>query len=157
MSLTSDEKLFELFENASIADNIDEIIIRSLNIKKSVVEQDERESGLRKVLNFGHTIGHGIESSAGMASLYHGECVALGMLHLASPEVRERLIPLLKKAGLPTTSDLSPDAVLAPIVHDKKADGASIRYIYVERIGSFEERCDTIADFIAKRKEEWPR
>ena len=53
----------------------DEIIIRSLNIKKSVVEQDEKEAGLRRILNFGHTVGHGIESSK--SELYHGECVAL--------------------------------------------------------------------------------
>ena len=54
-----DKELFDIFENKDIDENIDEIIIRSLNIKKSVVEQDEKESGLRKILNFGHTIGHG--------------------------------------------------------------------------------------------------
>ena len=78
MALTSDKELFNIFENKDIDENIDEIIIRSLNIKKSVVEQDEKESGLRKILNFGHTIGHGIESSEEMSELYHGECVALG-------------------------------------------------------------------------------
>ena len=72
-----DKELFDIFENKDIDENIDEIIIRSLNIKKSVVEQDEKESGLRKILNFGHTIGHGIESSEEMSELYHGECVAL--------------------------------------------------------------------------------
>ncbi|MBQ2863141.1 MAG: 3-dehydroquinate synthase, partial [Clostridia bacterium] len=80
MSLTSDAELFELFERGNIDECIDEIIIRSLNVKKSVVEQDEKESGLRKILNFGHTVGHGIESSEGMSALYHGECVALGMI-----------------------------------------------------------------------------
>ena len=80
MALTSDKELFDIFENKDIDENIDEIIIRSLNIKKSVVEQDEKESGLRKILNFGHTIGHGIESSEEMSELYHGECVALGDL-----------------------------------------------------------------------------
>ena len=73
MALTSDRELFDLFENGDVESSIDEIIIRSLNIKKSVVEQDEKESGLRRILNFGHTVGHGIESSEGMSELYHGE------------------------------------------------------------------------------------
>ena len=63
MALTSDKELFEIFETKDIDENIDQIIIRSLNIKKNVVEKDERESGLRRILNFGHTVGHGIESS----------------------------------------------------------------------------------------------
>ena len=60
MALTSDGELFDIFESRDIKNNLDEIIIRSLNIKKNIVEQDEKESGLRKILNFGHTIGHGI-------------------------------------------------------------------------------------------------
>ena len=138
MSLTSDEKLFELFENASIADNIDEIIIRSLNIKKSVVEQDERESGLRKILNFGHTIGHGIESSAGMASLYHGECVALGMIPMCSESIRDRVISVLKKCNLYNTPDYDWDKITEAAFHDKKADGDTVTVTTVSKIGSFE-------------------
>ncbi|MEE1319023.1 MAG: 3-dehydroquinate synthase family protein, partial [Ruminococcus sp.] len=72
MALTSDSELFDIFEKEDIKEKIEKIIIRSLNIKKNVVEQDEKESGLRKILNFGHTIGHGIETSS---ELYHGECV----------------------------------------------------------------------------------
>jgi len=70
MALTSDKELFDIFENKDIGSSIDEIIVRSLNIKKNVVEQDEKESGLRKILNFGHTVGHGIESSEGMNELW---------------------------------------------------------------------------------------
>ncbi|MBE6609231.1 MAG: 3-dehydroquinate synthase, partial [Ruminococcaceae bacterium] len=70
MALTSDKELFDIFENKDIGSSIDEIIVRSLNIKKNVVEQDEKESGLRKILNFGHTVAHGIESSEGMIELY---------------------------------------------------------------------------------------
>ena len=84
MALTSDAVLFDIFENGDIESNLDEIILRSLNIKKSVVEQDEKEAGLRKILNFGHTVGHGIESSADLHALYHGECVALGMLPMCA-------------------------------------------------------------------------
>ena len=98
MALTSDAELFGIFENKDIANSIDEIIIRSLNIKKSVVEQDEKESGLRKILNFGHTVGHGIESSKG--ELYHGECVALGMIPMCGENIRQRVIAVLKKCDL---------------------------------------------------------
>ena len=138
MSLTSDEKLFELIENEDIESNIDEVIIRSLNIKKSVVEQDERESGLRKVLNFGHTIGHGIESSAGMASLYHGECVALGMLPMCSESIRDRVVRVLKKCNLYNTPDYSWDKIAEAAFHDKKADGDTVTVTTVSKIGSFE-------------------
>ena len=88
MSLTSDKELFGIFENKDINSNIDEIIIRSLNVKKSVVEQDEKEAGLRKILNLGHTIGHGIESSENLSELYHGECVALGMIPMCGEKIQ---------------------------------------------------------------------
>ena len=138
MSLTSDEKLFELFENDDIEANIDEIIIRSLNIKKSVVEQDERESGLRKILNFGHTIGHGIESSEGKSALYHGECVALGMIPMCSESIRDRVVRVLKKCNLYNTPDYDWDEITDAAFHDKKADGDTVTVTTVSKIGSFE-------------------
>ena len=73
--------------------NLDQIIERSLLVKKSVVEKDEKEGGLRKILNFGHTIGHAFESN-NLGDLYHGECVALGMLFMCSEEVKEKLLAL---------------------------------------------------------------
>ena len=97
MSLTSDEKLFELFENEEIMPNIDKIIEGSLKIKRYVVQEDEKEGGLRKILNFGHTLAHAIESENEMQNLYHGECVALGMLPMCSEDVRERLVKVLEK------------------------------------------------------------
>ena len=92
MSLTSDADLFGLFEKGNISENMDEIITRSLMIKKNVVEQDEKEQGLRKILNFGHTIGHGIESFEHLNGLYHGECVALGMIPMVSDTLRRRCL-----------------------------------------------------------------
>ena len=80
MAATSDRILFELFEKEDPLSHLDTIIERSLRIKKQVVEQDTKERGLRRVLNFGHTVGHAIESVCGLSGLYHGECVALGML-----------------------------------------------------------------------------
>jgi 3-dehydroquinate synthase len=147
MAATCDAALFRRMEEEDLADILDEIIIGSLRIKRDVVEQDEREGGLRRVLNFGHTLGHGYESAASLSGLLHGECVALGMLPLCSEGVRARLLPVLEKAGLPTKCDLPADEVLAPVFHDKKADGNSIRYIYVDEIGSFRERRMPIPEF----------
>ena len=92
MGLTSDKELFNIFEKGSVDESLEEIIERSLLVKKKVVEQDEKETGLRKILNFGHTVGHGIESEAELSGLYHGECVALGMLPMCGDAVRERLL-----------------------------------------------------------------
>ncbi len=79
--LIYDPQLFALFENGNIDDDLEKIIYRSLCMKKDVVEKDERESGLRKILNFGHTIGHAIEGYYHMEEYLHGECVAMGMLY----------------------------------------------------------------------------
>ena len=81
MGATSDKTLFELFLRDDWREHLDTIITRSLLVKKYVVEQDEKESHLRKILNFGHTIGHGFESAAHGRYL-HGECVAIGMLYM---------------------------------------------------------------------------
>ena len=152
MALTSDKELFELFENKDIETNIDEIIIRSLNIKKNVVEQDEKESGLRKVLNFGHTVGHGIESSEGMSELYHGECVALGMIPMCSEEIRQRVINVLIKCNLYRTLQYDWDKITDAAFHDKKADGSSVTVITVNNIGSFEMQEMTCIDVVEKAK-----
>ena len=138
MSLTSDAKLFELFEKGNISSSLDEIIIRSLMIKKSVVEQDEKEQGLRKILNFGHTIGHGIESFENLNGLYHGECVALGMIPMVSDDLRPRLINVLDKLSLPTSVELDPDAVFAAMTHDKKGEGETVTITTVPEAGKFE-------------------
>ena len=137
MASTCDEKLFCLMERENLDEILPQIIEGSLKIKKSVVEKDEKEGGLRRVLNFGHTIGHGIEAVTG---LDHGECVALGMMFMCSNEVRPRLGRLLKKAGLPTGMKLDADAVLKEIARDKKARGTEINYVFVENIGSFSFR-----------------
>ena len=152
MALTSDEGLFRIFEADDIESNIDEIIIRSLNIKKHVVEQDEKESGLRKVLNFGHTVGHGIESSENLSQLYHGECVALGMLPMCGDAVRPRVVSVLKKCGLYRELDYNWDMISEAAFHDKKADGGSVTVITVNEVGSFEMKTMGCADVIALAK-----
>lgn len=134
MALTSDKRLFELMERESIDENLDDIIVSCLKIKKDIVEKDEKESGLRRMLNFGHTIGHGIESAAAGA-LYHGECVALGMLPMCSDGVRARLLTVMKKLGLPTEADVSADAVCAAMLHDKKMADFGVTAVRVDSVG----------------------
>lgn len=138
MSLTSDEKLFELFENEEIMPNIDPIIEASLKIKRYVVEQDEKEGGLRKILNFGHTLAHAIESENEMQNLYHGECVALGMIPMCADGVKPRLIKVLEKLNLPTTVDYDTDIIIEAMRHDKKMSGDEITVVYVPSVGTFQ-------------------
>ena len=138
MSLTSDKALFELLEQQDPADHLDEIIVRSLMIKKSVVEQDEKETGLRRILNFGHTIGHGIESSEGMEGLYHGECVALGMLPMCAEALRPRVVRVLNACGLYRKLRYDWKKITGAAFHDKKADGGTVTVTMVNEPGSFE-------------------
>lgn len=149
MAATSDAELFELIEKGDIRQNIDKIIESSLRIKKDVVEQDPTEKGLRRVLNFGHTVGHAVESSFG-GTYIHGECVALGMLTMCSEEVKARLRPLLERVGLPVSVKASPEQLIPYLKHDKKLLGGSIVTVYVEHIGSFEFRRESAED-VAKR------
>lgn len=132
MALTSDVALFEKLEQGDLP--VEQVLEGALAIKKNVVEQDERESGLRKLLNFGHTIGHGVESAA-RGSLYHGECVALGMVPMCGREVRERLIPLLERLGLPTACDLDKEAIWQAMQHDKKSSSSGFSAVFVEKPG----------------------
>ena len=132
MALTSDVALFEKLEQGDLP--VEQVLEGALAIKKSVVEQDERESGPRKLLNFGHTIGHGVESAA-RGNLYHGECVALGMVPMCGREVRARLIPLLERLGLPTACDLDKEAIWQAMQHDKKSSFSGFSAVFVEKPG----------------------
>ena len=137
MSLTSDSELFDIFENCDIDANIDKIIEKSILIKKAVVEADEKEMGLRKILNFGHTLGHAIETQLNMEELYHGECVAIGMVPMCSKEVRPRLIKVLKKLNLPFETNLEKAKIAEALLHDKKSEGSDITITFVDKIGEF--------------------
>ena len=147
MACTSDAALFSRLETGDISERIDDVILASLKIKKSVVEQDETETGLRKILNFGHTIGHGIESTG---VLLHGECVALGMLPMCSEAARARLLPVLKKAGLPTEPDFDRAAVWDAMQHDKKAGAGTVDIVTVDEIGHGEIRRVTTQELKAR-------
>ena len=120
-----------------LEEKIEEIVYRSLVMKKNVVERDEREAGLRATLNFGHTLGHAIESANHLGGLYHGECVALGMLPMIEDaSLRRRTRAVYKKLGLPSRIRYDGDEIFEFIRHDKKTgpDGA-ITVVKVPRLG----------------------
>ena len=154
MALTSDATLFEFIEKNGVTDEtLEHIITASLEIKRRVVEEDERECGIRKILNLGHTLGHGIEALSAEGALYHGECVALGMLPVVSEKARERLIPILKALSLPTEYHGDIDSALELCSYDKKKDGDLLSIIYVGEIGSFEIKKMSVSDFRTLVKE----
>lgn len=155
MAATSDEHLFNMFENGFNEEQFEDIITRAVSVKKYVVESDERESGLRRVLNFGHTIGHAIESNC--PQLLHGECVAIGMLYMCSPEVKERLMSVLEKLNLPTVADVSFNKISEALLHDKKASGDKITTIFVDKIGSYRFVTEETSEFLSRARKEWEK
>ena len=152
MALCFDKELFGIFENGDIYDNLGEICERSVMIKRDVVQKDEKESGLRRVLNFGHTVGHAVESARGM-ELLHGECVAAGMVPMCGENVKRRLIPVLQKLGLPCVIKADAEKVIENCLHDKKFAGDRIITVYCEEIGSFEFRSITAEELIGLIKQ----
>ncbi len=146
-ALIGDKELFDIFENEDIMQNIDKIIERSLMVKKKVVEQDEKECGLRKILNFGHTLGHAVESVNSLDKYYHGECVAIGMIPMCSEQIRIRVLPILKKLGLPTETDYTAEQLIDICRHDKKTDGDSITVVKVNTVGKAELEKMSFSDY----------
>ena len=152
MALTSDAALFERLEQEDLP--AEKLLAGALAIKKAVVEQDERESGLRKLLNFGHTIGHGVESAA-QGALYHGECVALGMLPMCAPALRPRVQALLEKLGLPTACDLEKEEIWQAMQHDKKSHSAGFSAVFVEKPGEGYVKTVSFAEMRALLEGAW--
>ncbi len=153
MAATCDESLFQRMERENPMDFIDDVIIGSLKIKKEVVEQDPKERGLRRVLNFGHTVGHAIETVSGLSDLYHGECVALGMLIMAKEEPRERIRKVLEKVGLPTSYPADREEIITAMSMDKKVSGGEITVVELPSIGRFELKKIPLADLQIRMKE----
>ena len=119
---------------------------RSVEIKAAVVAVDERETGLRALLNFGHTFGHAIEAGLGFGAWLHGEAVAAGMVMAADLSARlgmldradaDRLSRLVARAGLPVAGPaLGPARYLDLMAIDKKAEAGRIRFILLDRLGA---------------------
>jgi 3-dehydroquinate synthase len=123
---------------------LEEIVFRSARIKAAVVEKDETDQDLRNVLNFGHTVGHGIETASGFM-IEHGGAVAIGMLAAAAVSQRlglfgedefARLKALIRAACLPTeVSGGKVNDILAAMRHDKKIEGGRLRFVLPRAIG----------------------
>jgi 3-dehydroquinate synthase len=147
----SDAQLFDYIEENLDAllrgqhDVLGFVVKRSCQIKASVVIRDERETGLRVVLNFGHTLGHAIEAATGYRLCRHGEAVAMGMVYatklavelkMTSHETLTRIAGLIEMAGLPTKrEDADPDRIIEFLRHDKKVLNDRIRFVLPQKIG----------------------
>ena len=123
---------------------------RCCEIKADVVGQDETESGLRAILNFGHTIGHAIEEISGYGKYLHGEAISIGQIAaakisaeqfgLAEAEV-ERIAELFKRAGLPTKIEFTAaqrEKLFAAMKLDKKVSAGEIKFVLARKIGAVE-------------------
>lgn len=147
-----DARYFALLEKtepaALVGDKLIDVIQRSCEIKREVVQADEREGGLRKILNFGHTIGHAVEAASLQAGspLLHGEAVGIGMVgeaHLSlqhgllSQTDFKRLEELVQRFGLPTRipKNLDREDLILKMGHDKKNVGGSLRWSLINGIG----------------------
>lgn len=149
MAATSDSELFEFFESCDDPyENIEDVILRSVDIKRCVVEADEREGGIRKILNFGHTFGHAVEAATDMEEFYHGECVAIGMAYVTTGEVHKRIVEVLDKVGLPTRYEGDLSDAFRYIQNDKKRHGSRIDAIILPKIGKVEICPMSVDDFI---------
>lgn len=154
--------LEEHLEGALAGDKevLETIVLRSCAMKAAVVARDERESGLRAVLNFGHTVGHAVEAVTGFTAYRHGEAVAMGMVAAARLAVRRgmfsmeetgRLVRLLARAGLPVTlPDLDPATFQAALGHDKKVRQGQLRMVLPERLGRVQVISVSIEEVMAQ-------
>jgi len=137
------------------------VIARCCEIKAEVVGQDETESGLRAILNFGHTIGHAIENSSGYGKFLHGEAIAIGqvaaaklsqkMLGLPSGDAA-RIEKLLVQAGLPVRIKVNParrKKLFAAMLLDKKVSGGEIKFVLAEKIGRVKFGCRVAPELLA--------
>lgn len=128
------------------AESLIDAVRRSCEIKADVVAADEREGGVRAILNFGHTFGHAIETLTGYRQFLHGEAVAIGMVMAADLSMRQGLLPgsdarriraVLEKLGLPVTSPvLALEAMLAAMGMDKKVLDGRLRLVLATSLGS---------------------
>ncbi len=127
---------------------LSQLIRRNVEIKSAIVEEDEFETrDIRALLNFGHTIGHGIENAAGYGTLLHGEAISLGIAAAARLSVAhaglpapdcEQILSLLRRFHLPTIlpDDISTESIIAALATDKKFKQGCVRFVLIDKIGS---------------------
>ncbi len=139
-------QLFEKIENEDItAENIEDIVYACVDIKKGVVERDEKEQGERALLNFGHTAGHGIEKLHNFTGISHGEAVGIGMLMISEAgekagltegSTAERIKKVLEKYNLKTEDENSAADIIEAMQSDKKRTGSGINFVMLSSIGN---------------------
>lgn len=138
------KKLFERLEREDVTDCIEDVIEECVTIKRDVVERDERDTGERAILNFGHTFGHALEKLCHYTTMTHGEAVAAGAAiltriteqkGLTAAGTSKRLDALLDKLGLPKNSSFLPEEILGATRGDKKSTGKSINFVFLKEIG----------------------
>ena len=144
-----DPSLFEMFEQRRL--DVDELVRKAIRVKAEIVSADEREADLRRLLNYGHTIAHGIEAALQYEGLTHGEAVAWGMIGANAIAVRRGLLSREEAARIERTilayepSPLPPmdrAAVLAATEHDKKNTGSARVMVFPRRVGE----CVVVSD-----------
>ncbi len=136
--LLCDHTLFDLIKNGNIFTDYETILKKAILVKKKIIENDEKELGLRKILNFGHTIGHALESCYQFQEYLHGECVAIGMLaFIRDDSLKQQLLEIYKGFGLPTYIPYNTDLVYDKICNDKKTDLENIHIIELYNIGIY--------------------
>ena len=141
-----------------------EAVRRSVAVKARIVSEDEKEQGRRMLLNYGHTIGHGLEAATDYGRFLHGEAISVGMVGAAMvsealgvlpPEVVKQHRDILKMFGLPIScSDVDVKAVMKAMELDKKVKGKAVRWVFLERIGQPVIRQDVAKQVVAKVLEE---
>lgn len=143
-----DEGLFEKIasygSDGELLADIGSVVARCCAIKARIVEQDEHDTGLRMLLNFGHTLGHAVEQHFGYSHFTHGEGVAIGMYQLTRRTEQlgitpygtaQRIRAVLEKYGLPVEAGVEKAQLLETMARDKKKNGSSITLIVLEKLG----------------------
>lgn len=147
MGLCLNKELYHLFLEEDFEKNIDLIIEKAINTKMKIVNEDPFEKGIRKVLNFGHTIGHGIESYY-LDQIFHGEAVGIGMLYAIENEnLKTKVKEILNKMQINIKINLTnKDELLKYIVNDKKKNQKTIDFITLQDVEKFQIKPYQIED-----------
>lgn len=133
--LIASKSLFYDILNGNVFKNIEEYIYQCICIKRDVVIEDEKDYGIRQLLNYGHTIGHAIEQYSNY-TLLHGEAIAIGMASMArNTSFEQDLLQVLQKYNLPTSYEYDKDIIYKYILTDKKVTGDKLNIILVEEVG----------------------
>ncbi len=136
--------LFERIETENVKDFIEDLIYDCVNIKRGVVERDEKEAGERALLNFGHTAGHAIEKLHNFTDISHGEAIGVGMVMISEAGERigltergttDRIRKVLEKYNMKTEVENSVTDIIGAMYHDKKRTGSGIKFIMLHSLG----------------------